>query len=68
MVLSGVVVEVALVDADAVVLVSAMRTLGSKAHDVAKGLAELSDEYVSFRTEELMLVRVSWLFAQQMLI
>lgn len=68
MVLSDVVVEVAFVGAEAVVLVSAMRTLGSKAHNVAEGLAELSDKYVSFRTAELMLVRVSWLFAQQMLI
>lgn len=37
-------VEVALVDVGVVVLVSASRTLGSKAHEVAEGLSELSDE------------------------
>lgn len=39
--------------------VRAINTLGVKTHELAEGLAELSDEKVSFNTATLILVRVS---------
>lgn len=54
-------VVVALVVAVDVVAVRAIKAVGVKAHVVASGFSELRDDYVSFNTATLMLVRVSWL-------
>lgn len=54
-------------DSSEVVAVRAMRDMGVNAKELAEGSAELSDEYVSFSTIELILVRVSCLILQQML-
>lgn len=59
---SGIVVIVELL---VVVAVRAIRAVGAKGHELAEGLAELRDEYVSFKTATLMFVSVSWLVFQQ---
>ncbi|RFU31164.1 hypothetical protein B7463_g5193, partial [Scytalidium lignicola] len=50
------------------VCVAAISATGSKVQELADGVAELKDEYVSLSTVEVMLLRVSWAEFQQILI
>jgi hypothetical protein len=67
----GDVVNGSKLEADAVVedvCVAAVKASKLKVHELADGIAELKDEYVSFNTWTLMLVRGFWAELQQMLI
>ncbi len=63
--------EVVVVDVDVAldeVCVSAIKATGSKVHELAAGVAELSDENACSSEDLLMLLSVSWAALQQILI